>query len=522
MMISPRWTPTLLCAAVACFVLGKHSLAQHQQAAPRNADIAKSELRNPIGVFPFRRESWIEDYAYLKSELELSYANLAWFASPQSGVNLPELDRRTRRMLESSENPDDANAAILAFIGGFHDGHFAPVPSEQEPTEKLSTPPEPSFGELSPMNGCAALGYAPVRSIAFSLPFDSLPGSSIDSDGVSRLFRSGIASSAAGTRLGIVRIPRFRPQDAPPASCLERWIAWQKTAQPIDVGSLTQQIAQDWFEILAAQLRQFRTEGVTALIVDVGGNTGGNDSGDWAARLFTPNEVHSARLLLAASPSANAYFDEQLQSLRGALDEHPNASTQTQNTLRAAISDFERRKRDLSSRRCDMSWVWHEQRPWNPTGCSRLIDAGFASGEVDYLPRGALEASGLASKVYWAASVDQFRGAWSGPVYILTDAKTASSAEMFSAVMRDNSIAKTVGTSTEGDGCGFMDDEGRVELPHSHLRFAVPNCVRLRKDGTDEVAGIKPDIPVLPTRGEDTRARAARMLELIEADLRRN
>ena len=47
------------------------------------------------------------------------------------------------------------------------------------------------------------------------------------------------------------------------------------------------------------------------MIVDVGGNSGGNDSGDWTVRMFTSGEVHSARLLIVTS-LANLYFDEQL------------------------------------------------------------------------------------------------------------------------------------------------------------------------------------------------------------------
>jgi len=99
------------------------------------------------------------------------------------------------------------------------------------------------------------------------------------------------------------------------------------------------------------------------------------------------------------------------------------------------------------------------------------------------------------------------------------DDKTASSAEMFGAVMQDNRIAKTVGTASEGDGCGFMQEAEPVELPHSHLRLRVPNCVRLRADGRNEVAGIQPDLPVLPTQAEDGRARAARLLQAIDDDL---
>jgi hypothetical protein len=64
-----------------------------------------------------------------------------------------------------------------------------------------------------------------------------------------------------------------------------------------------------------------------------------------------------------------------------------------------------------------------------------------------------------------------------------------------------------------------MADVPPVELPGSHLRFRVPNCVRVRRDGSDEVAGVQPDLPVLPTEGESDRNRAWRVLETIATDL---
>ena len=90
---------------------------------------------------------------------------------------------------------------------------------------------------------------------------------------------------------------------------------------------------------------------------------------------------------------------------------------------------------------------------------------------------------------------------------------------MFVAVMRNNRIARTVGATTGGSGCGFMIDAKPVVLPHSGLRFRVPNCVRLRADGSNEVAGIAPDLPVLPMEGENKRAWAARILRTVESDL---
>ena len=135
-------------------------------------------------------------------------------------------------------------------------------------------------------------------------------------------------------------------------------------------------------------------------------------------------EVHSARLLMSAAPLASLYFDEQLGDLQAAQREE-GASPEARQALQDAVAAFEARKAGLAGRGCKLSWVWSEQRAWEPFGCSRLIDAGYASGHVSYLPAHAFGNEKIAASIYWAAHVDSMRGAWSGPVYVLTDGQTA-------------------------------------------------------------------------------------------------
>ena len=64
----------------------------------------------------------------MKSELEKSYSNLAWFASAQSGVDLPALDRRTKAVLAQAHSDAEAHLAIRDFVTSLHDGHFSELP----------------------------------------------------------------------------------------------------------------------------------------------------------------------------------------------------------------------------------------------------------------------------------------------------------------------------------------------------------------------------------------------------------
>lgn len=70
-----------------------------------------------------------------------------------------------------------------------------------------------------------------------------------------------------------------------------------------------------------------------------------------------------------------------------------------------------------------------------------------------------------------------------------------------------------------GLGCSNMQKQRLIVLEHAQWRFQAPDCVRLRTDGSDEVAGIAPDLPLLPTEGEGGRARADRLFHMIETDL---
>jgi len=458
----------------------------------------------------FDRAAWQGDFAYLKKQLESRYANLAWFASPQSGVDARALYRRASRALAAAVDDAEAKAALTDFINGFGDGHLS-LMTALAPKEEIPAPPKRDLHDTDAATACAALGYASTRSVPFSLPFESLADFSLVSDGVSKPFRAGIIATA-GSKIGLIRIKYFRQRDYP-SVCESIW----SKAGADDIDAVRNRIDDAWYAALADQLKQLHAAHLDALIVDVGGNGGGNDAGEWTPRMFTDKPVHSARLLVTATPSMPGYLDEEIDGLRDAAKGEPGAGS---DLVAKSLADFERRKKMLADRACDLSFAWHEQRPWQPFVCSRLLDAGFASGAVDYLAPGKIADAKRAAAVYWPSKVDAYRGAWSGPVYVLTDARSFSAAEMFTAVMRDNGIARTVGVKTGGAGCGFMHEDPPVELPHSHLRVRVPSCVRLRADGSDEVAGIKPDLEIAPREGEDDRTRAARALAAVSSDLR--
>src|SRR5206468_3625410 len=121
----------------------------------------------------------------------------------------------------------------------------------------------------------------------------------------------------------------------------------------------------------------------------------------------------------------------ELKTARDGAADLPDA---TKAALAEAIAAFEARKAEAGKPPCDMSWVWHERRPWGSSACTRLIEAGFASGSLGFAAPGAFDPRAERA-LYWAAIADPYRGAWDGRVFVLADGRTGSSAEMFTAHM---------------------------------------------------------------------------------------
>jgi Peptidase family S41 len=467
----------------------------------------------------FERKAWLEDYSALKHALEHSYSNLAWFASPQSGVDLPALDQRTLAVLHRAKSDEEARSAILAFVAGFHDGHFSQLESMAPATGgKIKDPASFPYDRQKPEAGCAALGYSADGRTGFSLPFESLSGFDLIADGQEQPFRAGILMTDGRVEIGILRVYSFHT-DRYVALCLKAWKGddvWDEHGQ-LSMSSLRSDINKDWYGTLADLLKQFNAAKVSAVLVDIGNNSGGNDSGDMSARLFSTIPMHSAKLKMSQDTAASkAYFDEQLAALTKAETYHPDAAGQRLIDEETKTLTAEQAK--LASP-CPMEWVWKKRQDWQSSACKRLVDAGSAGGPLDYLKPGVIEDVRIARRLHWPAEYVQLWGTWAGPTYVLTNNRSYSSAEMFAAAMQNNHAARIIGAETGGDGCGFMNDPEPVTLAHSLLRFRIPNCVRLRADGTDEVAGIKPDLPVLATDGESARARAYRLIQVIETDL---
>ena len=85
---------------------------------------------------------------------------------------------------------------------------------------------------------------------------------------------------------------------------------------------------------------------------------------------------------------------------------------------------------------------------------------------------------------------------------MLVDQETWSAAEEFAAVLQDNKAAVILGARTGGAGCGYTYGGTPTTLNNSGAILKLPDCVRFRADGSNEVRGIIPD-EVVALRADD-------------------
>ncbi|WP_051504369.1 S41 family peptidase [Sphingomonas jaspsi] len=119
---------------------------------------------------------------------------------------------------------------------------------------------------------------------------------------------------------------------------------------------------------------------------------------------------------------------------------------------------------------CDRSSLWRGEKP----GCTAYQDG--------------------IRKETTAASPGE--NAWSGPLAILADHRTASAAEEFITWARDNRRAVMGGERTSGAGCGYMDGGSAFAFRAVSMHLMIPNCSRFTRDGINEIEGQQPDLVI--------------------------
>jgi len=434
------------------------------------------------GAPAFTTERYLADFEQIKRELAERAPNLDW-AVAERGVDLKQLASDTEAALNEASSDDEARTALRSFLVALGDGHI----SLEFPDEKAAIPP--SWGTASI---CRSLGYEEEQR-PDGMPFERLGGRKLET-GDSAAFPIYVADLPGG-KLGILRIPSFYEwgyYEFCPLAVAEIGLPDDGECNEACGAAIGQKSAQLLTEAVARQIEKLKAEGIEALAVDITQNGGGSLWLDPVARMLTGTKLKAPRLAFTRTQSWRDSLSANLAAVDADLANpivglvHRDVLDEAKGLLTEALA--------AAKLSCDRSGIWDGVKP----ACS-LMAPGFlyATGTRDYAPPGeyGLLSSGYA--LFFSSFYAYREGLWNGPLYVLMDEGSASAAEHFATILKDNRAAVLIGEPTFGAGCGWMSNgDMPVVLKESRGELHIPDCIWTNTKGENEVAGIEPDITV--------------------------
>jgi hypothetical protein len=417
---------------------------------------------------------WLADLAQIQAAVDNNYPNRDWLTDERE-VSLDRWFGRTADAIRASRSDVEARRELEKLIERFNDGHV--VLNWPTPAAETMADPDQSASAQAPSiaSFCAARGYNARQVTAGTAA--ALPGYQIlDAGGP---FQAGLVPAASKT-IGIVRIGVFSPQGYP-VLC-EQAVANLRVdvRKPCDA-SCDDRLLTEAYAImtrgLMTTIERLRTAGAQMLMVDLTRNGGGTEWAEAAARIVSPISLRSAPLAVMRGDTWVHRWGDLAAKLRKEASRASSAD-------RAILLDFSARAQATANR----------LKPCDGPTCARLVQTGFASGLLPALPSGQLDGRKWGVNVFSPAQFPYRDSVWKGPLIVLVDSETWSAAEQFTALLQDNGAAVVIGTRTGGAGCGHLDDNDPILLTHSKAKLELPNCVRVRKDGSNEVGGVVPDV----------------------------
>ena len=254
---------------------------------------------------------------------------------------------------------------------------------------------------------------------------------------------------------------------------------------------------------LERQLGVLKACSIDALLVDITGNGGGSDWVEPAARTLTGKRLRSPRIGFIKHEHWAKDFNMRLRDIERDAAVHPqNLLAQATETYRRALSEA---KQPVAR---DAIWQ-NEPVPALVANDPEL----FASGTLPYLKPGELPENPSSACLFYPSRYHYHEGIYSGPLLVLVDESTASAAECFAAMLADNGAA-VCWDLHPWRGFGYTSGGIRTVLKNS-AQVKMPNGVRFRADGTNEVAGITPSVLVAWRTNDSAYQRAARVLTVL-------
>ncbi|MFL6690898.1 MAG: S41 family peptidase [Alphaproteobacteria bacterium] len=443
----------------------------------------------------FDPKPWLDDLRQARAAFAEKYANLEWAVFDRE-LDLPQLFATAQHRIETAASDADARAAFERLAARLSDDHVdfrwpAPAAKASNPT-----------GER-----CAALGFdahmaaAPLAALA--------PGYRPLAHAAASEFPAGMIVSG-GRHVGVLKLGVFDPAGYPelcqaalqalaiPATapcddaCQDRVMSWAAARMTRD---------------FAAQLRALQTAGAAVLVVDIAGNGGGTQWAEAAARMLTPIRLRSESMRFIRGDHWVKNFADEETELRKAVADNPVDAA----FLNPLIAQLTARQKEAATP-CSSEPFWHGARP----ACSWLGEGFYGSGILPWADPATLRGKPWAAAVFSPMQFLYEEGVWRGPLVVLIDADVASAASEFSAVLQDNHAALIMGAPSSG-GCGHTNGGTPTVLTNSHAVLSVPDCARIRADGSNETRGIEPDVLVGFSAKEGGHLRAQRFVARLPA-----
>ena len=445
----------------------------------------------------FNRVPWLEDFQQLLQEMSSHYANLEW-ALNERHMDLPHLRQETENALQHAHDDAEARRVLGHFVDAFGDGHL-----------EIDWP-KPDSDELQPAADaplCQRLGYKTrgKEGIEFRL----VPGFSLATR--NQPFLGGLLKVPTGKSFGVIRLGVVT-EKAFPEACQEavrqlhlndHESCNESCANKIELGTANVLTAA-----LTARATELRRAGAQALIIDITHNGGGSDWVEAAVRALSPKPLRDSRFAFIKDPHWTSQLEDQLKDVETDLAKHRQPSDlllKAQATLNQAIA--------ASKQTCDRTQLWTTGK----LNCSLLEDLLYTSGILDYSRSGSFAGLESRTTLFHPARYEYTESSSRLPLYVVVDSETWSAAEYFAALLQDNKAATIIGELTGGAGCGYTNGGIPTQLKNSKAEVKMPDCVRLRADGSDEVNGITPDILVPWAPRDSAYQRVQKLVTALES-----
>lgn len=442
----------------------------------------------------FSRENWLADLDQLQSLLATNYPSLEWQA--RRGVDLPGILARARTQVGSAKDDAEARAAIDRFLSRFGDGHLSIEwdTSQPDPADDSTLPDCERFGFRD--------GDPDTRAIAPLIAGyeDITPkGGTVGAGFI----------NVDGQRVGVLRVALFMPARTHCEQFLRMRSAVSKPSSN-ELEAYEEAIGNGATNLFLAEieerLRQLAARQPAAILVDGAGNGGGNNSAIALARLLGGEGVRNPRLLYVREPIRAGNLATRAAELRTELRKAPKRERAYADPMLATLEAG----KAAAEKPCDLMPLWKGET----VSCSNRVEGPFyASGLVESEVPAEWLGKSWAKLVSDTVNYDPRPRVWRGPVIVLVDERSASATELFAAMLQDSKAALVIGAPTFGAGCGWT--MGKYEsskiLTHSRARLVMPDCTRIRADGSDELDGIQPDLLIGIRRPDTQKQRAERV-----------